>query len=239
MNAPFIIAELPAELVAGSEPWPAAPLDAECLRSDAKCYDCGHESRDQETAAYPAHVGTFLDEAIDMREPVGSELTKVVIAALDARMDRRRGWKANDRANHEQRIRTLIANALRCHFHRKPPRVLFFSKADANAYKEKPQWMRGESLAKAVRQLALLGLVCHQRGTKMPPNSKTRSSASAFWASDDLIQLATAKGANASTSIKRVADGDLVRLFAPKLRPTFDFSNRSLVRNAKRVTSPH
>lgn len=106
--------------------------------------------------------GTWFDEAFDLRAPEGDALLDAVLAILDAseRRTRKRNVTAAEYRN--TRIRKLLANGLRCFYHRDPAWVAYFRKA--NSYSDKGAWLSGKTLKKEVDQLARLGLFEAQTG---------------------------------------------------------------------------
>ncbi|UZW54748.1 hypothetical protein NUH86_14855 [Sphingobium sp. JS3065] len=171
-------------------------------------------------------TGTFFDENIDLRDPEGSALTARILEIYDAVRPRRRkrGRKAL-----AVRIRKLVANGLRGHFFRLPPAVLYFTKADAEQYKDKPTWMKHGALGDVVKALSDAGLVRAIKGKKMPWNSDKKSWASSYWITDDFIHMALDYGISTDSIERRMPVNGLVQLFAPKPGPEFKWYKGGLV----------
>ena len=72
--------------------------------------------------------GTFFDEYVDLRDPEGTILTKLIMEYYDKVRPTKR---KRHRKTLEFRIRRLAANALRAYYFRDCPAVLFIAKADA------------------------------------------------------------------------------------------------------------
>lgn len=72
--------------------------------------------------------GTFLDETINLAGAEGDLLAQQILALLPPVRNR-------DVANHCARVRSVIANGLRCYWHRELPTVSYFRKADGYSKK--------------------------------------------------------------------------------------------------------
>ncbi|MFA5970383.1 MAG: hypothetical protein WC816_14205 [Sphingomonas sp.] len=181
--------------------------------------------------------GTFFDEFIEIRDPEGMALTERVLADFDAVRPRQRKRNQAAQASHAERISRLLANAMRVHFHRALPSVLYFRKADAEWYESSPSWMRHGALGEAVDALADAGLMETITGKKMPLGSATPSTASSYAPTDNLIGMAMECGVTAQSIGRRIPAEELVRLFGPKPQVEFDWIKGGLAqpRRGKRI----
>ncbi len=178
--------------------------------------------------------GTFFDEYVDLRDPEGGRLTDRLVEFYDKVRPKKR---KRGRDTLKLRLRKIAANALRGHYFRHPPAVLYFAKADAEEYVDKPSWMKHGAISDAVTALVEAGLVERIRGKKMPWNSETASWASSYWATDELISMAMECGVSAESIDRRIPADELVQLYAPKPRAEYDRLKGGLVqpRKGKRI----
>ncbi|AEG49679.1 hypothetical protein Sphch_2002 [Sphingobium chlorophenolicum L-1] len=174
--------------------------------------------------------GTFVDEHIDMRDPEGERLTERLVELYD-KVEPRQRKRGRDALR--LRLRRLAANALRGCFYRDPASVLYFRKADTRHYADKPGWMRHGALADIVDAMAKAGLVEALTGRRMPWYSKTRSTASSYRATADLIALAMDCGVTEQSIECRLPADELVRLYGPKGSTEFDWQKGGIVHPAK------
>ena len=173
--------------------------------------------------------GTFFDERIDMLAPGGAALTAKVLEILADGIPRQRKRRQDAQDDHEIRTRKLIANGLRCHFYRDPPRTSYFRRADS--YPDKPRWMRGQQLANAVDDMEAMRLLA-ALDSKQSPN-KDRAYSSSYIVSPALLRLADECGVTA-TSIKRQEPPErLVRLYQRKGPRKFDYDRGRLAKSQK------
>jgi hypothetical protein len=174
--------------------------------------------------------GTFFQEHVDLSEPTGRLLTDSLLEAYDAVTPRQR---KRGREALKLRLRRVAANALRAYFFHKVPAVLYFRKADAKEYLDKPKWMRHGALASVVDGLTVAGLLQRHTGKKMPYGSEVPSWASSYWATEDLLELATNCGAEPSSIVSVLSEDDLVRLYERKPRTEYNRMKGELVRSRK------
>jgi hypothetical protein len=174
----------------------------------------GAEPDEELTRVIVPGKGTFFNQRLDLRDLEGTTFLTQVLELCDAVKPVQRY-----RADHATRVRKLIANALRGYWYRQSPAILYFRKADAPDYADKPRWMRHGALGNAVDTLAKAGLVQGiVVGKRMPWYSRKRSWASSYAATDQLVALALECGLSAKSIELRLQLGELVRLFERKLR---------------------
>lgn len=230
-----------ADELASSGPTEAvqAPADAKALflaqhTSDCSSTPAAASQRMPEKALFAPGRGTFFDEHIDLQEPEGTRLTECIIEYYDEVRPRKR---KRGRDTLALRVRKIVANAMRVHFFRDPPAVLYFRKADTEWYEDKPNWMKHGALGEAVNALADAGLVRKIKGKRMPWQSTRKSWASSYWATDKLVRMALECGVS-KESIDRLIPADaLVQLYAPKPGAQFKLHKGGLVhaRKGKRI----
>lgn len=166
--------------------------------------------------------GVFFDERIHIKEPVGSDFTDRVLDILDAAFPRKRRWKKADFEVHTLRVGAILANAMRVKFFREIPAVLYFAKADAEAYLNKPNWMRHGGLARTIEMLVKVGLFHRITGKKMPVGYEERSWVSSYLPTQSLIALADEVGVSAELIQSTYPDDKLIQLYEPKPDKYFD-----------------
>lgn len=178
--------------------------------------------------------GVFFDHHIDLREPEGGRLTEWLVERFNEQrdMDRHRGietWRL--------RIRKLAANAMRGHFFRTCPAVLYSRGAASAWYREKPDWMRHGGLRDAIDPLIAAGLIDGFDGKKMPGGHQVPSWTASYWATDELVRTALDFGVTPTSIIPDVPEEDLVQLYATKPKPRYDKLRGGLVqpRKGKRI----
>ncbi|MCB2013310.1 MAG: hypothetical protein KDE67_00280 [Sphingobium sp.] len=174
--------------------------------------------------------GTFFDEYVDLRDPEGTILTKLIMEYYDKVRPTKR---KRHRKTLEFRIRRLAANALRAYYFRDCPAVLFIAKADAEQQANKPGWMRHGALGKLVRPLANAKLFHRIRGKKMPWNSNQASWASSYWATKTLLRMALQSGVRKESIYRPIPLDELVQLYAPKPNAKFDTMKGEFIHPAK------
>lgn len=174
--------------------------------------------------------GTFFHEEIDLRDPEGTALTERLVECYYAArpVKRKRGQDTL-----KLRLRKLAANAMRGHFYRTSPAILYYRGAANSAYADKPSWMQHGALGEVVDTLIAAGLVEGILGRKMPDNHPILSWASSYWATPALIRLAQECGVTEDSVGRTVPEDSLVRLFAPKPKGTFDTNKKLLIQPAK------
>ncbi|WP_179948862.1 hypothetical protein [Sphingobium cloacae] len=99
-------------------------------------------------------TGKFFDDALDIRDPEGTVLTNEIIALIAAIEQRRKKRRPVDASNHWILVRKILANGLRCHFHRRPPYVAYLRRTES--YRTGPSWLNGRAIGHAVDLLASL-----------------------------------------------------------------------------------
>lgn len=161
--------------------------------------------------------GVFFDPHIDLREPEVGRLTEWLVERFDRARNKQR---LRDREVWRHRLRKLAANAMRAHFFRDSPAVLYSRGAAAEWYQDKPDWMQHGVLADVVDPLIAVGVLDGIIGKKMPRGLK--SWAASYWATDDLIRMALDCGVTAASIVPDVPEEELVQLFAPKPKPEYD-----------------
>lgn len=178
--------------------------------------------------------GTFFDEFVDLEEPEGSRLTERLLECYDKVRPRQR---KRGRDILRLRLRRIVANAIRGHFYRSPPAVLYFRGASIAAYDEKPSWMKYGALKDVVDALSDAALIDTITGRKMPKSHRQRSWASSYWATEELISLAQECGVKEISVGRRVPTQSLVRLYGPKAEREYDRLNndRFQPRKGKRI----
>lgn len=181
--------------------------------------------------------GTFFEEFIEIRNPEEAALVDRVLAAFDAVRPRQRKRNQAAQASHAERISRLLANAMRAHFYRASPAVLYFRKADAEWYENSPSWMRHGALGEVVDALVDAGLLTAITGKKMPGGYATPSSASSYAPTRNLIGMAIECGVTAQSIDRRIPAEELVRLFGAKPQAEFDWNKGGLMqpRKGKRI----
>ncbi|MEQ1726239.1 MAG: hypothetical protein ABL882_09970 [Sphingopyxis sp.] len=177
--------------------------------------------------------GTFFDEFIDLRDPEGTAFTACILEILEAVRPRQRKRIAEALANHTTRTRKLLANAMRGHFYGTSPATLYYRKADAEAYQNKPRWMRHGTLAETVDAFEDAELVQPITGKWMPHCSKHMSWASSYSPTKKLLHIAAEYGVMADSIERRIPSMDLVQLFEAKPKPIFDVFIGELVHARK------
>lgn len=174
--------------------------------------------------------GTFFHEEIDLRDTEGAALTERLLECYYAArpVKRKRGQDTL-----KLKLRKLAANAMRGHFYRTSPAILYYRGAASRAYEDKPSWMKHGALGDVLDVLIAAGLVEGISGKKMPDNHPTPSWASSYWATQALIRLAQECGVTEDSVGRTVPEDSLVRLFAPKPKGTFDTTKKVLIHPAK------
>lgn len=173
--------------------------------------------------------GVFFDEHIHIKKPVGSAFTGRVLDILDAAFPRKRRWKKADFEVHTFRVSAVLANAMRVQIFREIPAVLYYKKADAEAYADKPDWMRHGALARTIELLVKVGLLLCITGKKMPVGHKERSWVSSYLPAESLIALADEVGVSAELIDWTLPADKLVQLYEPKSDKYFDRIKGKLV----------
>lgn len=122
----------------------------------------GHTSQNPIIPQWGPPKGTWFDESYDLRDPEGGALVEAVLSIMDAAEERIRKRSVAADRNRHIRVRKLLANGLRCFYHRSPAWVAYLRKA--NSYGGKAAWLSGKALAKDVDQLAHFGLLETETG---------------------------------------------------------------------------
>lgn len=178
--------------------------------------------------------GTFFDEYTDLLDPEGAILTERLVEIYDKICPKMR---KKGRETLRLRLRKLAANALRGHFFRDPPPILYYRGAAIKEWQDKPRWMKHGALRHVIDVLINAGLARGITGKKMPGNFKTKSWASSYWATDGLVSLAAECGITPGSIDRQIPTHDLVQLFAPKRKIEFDRMRGELIqpRKGKRI----
>lgn len=150
----------------------------------------------------PIRRGTWFDGAIDFRDPEGEALTKEVIALTAAVRTRQRKRRPLDEINHYRIIRGILANGLRCHYHRRPAWVACLLKAES--YRDGPVWLSGKALSRSIRVIEETGLLIFSIGE--------HGTASTYRISEKCREIAEGLGITSSRLTLRLPPERLVRL---------------------------
>lgn len=191
------------------------------------------DAKSHALAPIEAGKGTFFAKQIDMREPEGTAFTARILAHYDEAKPRGKAWKKDDLATHSTRVRKLLANAMRAYFYRKTPAVLYFTGAASKHYKNEPSWMRHGALGDVTAILEKAGLMTRITGKAMPAHSKRKSTASAYAATQKLIDTAAECGVSADSICTDYKPEWRVQLFGPKPKPVYDFNKGGLIHARK------
>lgn len=176
-----------------------------------------------DTNAEPTR-GTFLDETISLRDPEGEALVADVMGRVAAQRASDRKRRPADIENEKNLLRCLMANGLLCEWHRRPPIVSYFRKADRYSQKpNKPVWLSGRALGRETDLLAAASLV------QLLPGE--RETASGYIVTDELLGLVRSHAVTVQSLRRSIDREDLVRLKEARPRATFDPFMRKLVRH--------
>lgn len=168
--------------------------------------------------------GTFLDETITLRGSEGIALVEKVMQVIASEKVLRRRPHAAELQNERDLLACMLANGLRCQWHRDPPLVAYQRKADAYSTKRnKPQWLSGQALSRTADFLARTELIQTQLGE--------RETSSTYQLHKNLLALAEQHGISESSLQRQFHREDLVRLKGRKPKSTFDPWMRTLVRH--------
>ena len=170
--------------------------------------------------------GTFLDETISLRDPEGGELITAVMEILSDYRVLERARQARYVENDRSLLGCMLANGLRCHWHRQPTVVSYFRKADAKAYREKrnkPVWLSGAALSREAELLARAGLSELFAGE--------RFTSSGFMLSPQLLEVADRHGVTIHSLRRSIHPEDLVRLKEVRPQSTFDVFTMSVTKH--------
>jgi len=173
--------------------------------------------------------GTFLDETIHLRDPEGEAFVAMILEEIANVEQRKRQRRPQDAVDHCNRVRSAMANGLRCYWHRDPRSVSFYTKSDA--YQKiggKPRWMRGRALRELVTLMEIAGLVESKEGR--------RDIASRFMLTPKALAYADAAGVTPKTLKRRVPRDRLVRLNGVKPKKGFDaFTKKTITHKAEQI----
>lgn len=150
----------------------------------------------------PAPRGTWFDGAIDFREPEGEALTRKVLSLTSAVETRKRKRRPFDELNHYRITRGILANGLRCHYHRRPALVACLLRADS--YRDGPDWLSGKALSRSIRVLVEAGLLIASIGEL--------GTASTYQISEKCREIAEGLGVTAGSLTLHLSPERLVRL---------------------------
>lgn len=112
---------------------------------------------DADAPPFLAPKGTWFDEAVDLREPDGSQFTDDVLTRIAPLEPRQRSRRESAEANHRQIVRKILANGFRCFLHRDPAWVAYFRKA--GSYRDSPAWLSGKTMSRTVDLMAEANLL--------------------------------------------------------------------------------
>lgn len=124
--------------------------------------------------------GTWLDPALDIREPEGHTLTSEIMNLMAEVENRKRKLKPVDARNRNALVRAILANGLRCHFFRRPHLVAYWRRTQS--YSTGPKWLNGAAMAAAVDLMARADLLVSHIGM--------RKYASTYQVTDKLLSIA-------------------------------------------------
>jgi hypothetical protein len=153
--------------------------------------------------------GTSFDERLKFRSEAGGQLTNVVLARIAQVERRKRKLKAVDRERRRILVQSILANAFRCFFHREPPYVAYFRKADAYRRKELP-WLNGGALSRIVDLMERAGLL--ELSTGFYGFGSGNGVMSKFAMTPKLYALAITSGLGATSLVLPLRRDELVRL---------------------------
>ena len=109
--------------------------------------------------------GTWFDPLLDFRDPEGHALTTAVLSLIAAIEPRPRKPKQADAQNRYARIRAILANGFRCHFHRRPHRVAFHRhNTGYKNYVGRPSWLNQGSMPTTIELLSAARLIMTCQG---------------------------------------------------------------------------
>jgi hypothetical protein len=145
---------------------------------------------------------TWFDPGVDFREPAGDAFAKTILDLLP--QPQGRGRRVN-RADLYAYVRVILANGLRCHYHRTSAAVTYNRAFERRA--SAPAWPSGRAMSRTTDKLAKMGLLTVETSPRK---------ASVYAVTDDLLERAAACGVTRASLAKRLKDDDLVRLYAPR-----------------------
>lgn len=168
--------------------------------------------------------GTFLDETVLLRDPEGQTFTELVLAKIAGVEVRKRARRPVDQQSHEVLVRCILANGLRCYWHRDPPAVSYLRKSDAyKAFGFKPDWLNGRAIGVAVGLMQQAGLLETWVGT--------RGNASRFTLSEAALSLAAVSGATKQSLHRSRPKSRLIELRGPKSKSHRDSGEGRLAKH--------
>ena len=157
---------------------------------------------------FNSQMGTWFDEAIDLRDPKCDSIIPNVIPLI-AKVDARK--RKISRLSYDNRVtlvRKLIANGIRCRLHRDPAWVAYFRKADG--YRNKPRWLSGEAMRRTIGLLTHSGLV--------ETNLGSIGTSSTYRITERLWAIALESGISESSLVINLPPERLIRLYKRKER---------------------
>lgn len=162
--------------------------------------------------------GTFFDPHVLVADAAGDALVGEVVKLLPQR--RGRGRRINP-DEIEMLVRAILANGLRCSFHRETPFVAHFRRA--SKYTDGPSWLSSRKLLRVVEWMGDLGL--------LTLNAGRRHRASTYAVTDKLQQLAADCGVTRNSVVACVPSKQLLRLYSakPKREPWERKGKRTLL----------
>ena len=150
-----------------------------------------------------APKGTWFHESVDLRDPEKEALAKEALALIAAVETRTRRRRQNDECSYRAAVCRVLANALRCHFFRRPALVAYFRKADG--YRGGPAWLSGDAMSRTVDLLVEAGLLNATLG-------QWGAASSTYSATKKLCCVAQACGITDDSLTLRLPPERLVRL---------------------------
>lgn len=182
------------------------PSQTQSISDDAKV---NHASENAATGA-ELPWGTWFDDAYDFRDPEGDAVTTAVLNCVAVIETRKRRRRAKDAENYYRITRSILANALRCHYFRDPQCVAFTSGAEQQYYKSTPAWLNGEAMKRTLCLLENAGLVTLTTG-------RWQEASSTYVATPALLEIAAQHDITVdSLKAERLRPERLVRLYRQK-----------------------
>jgi len=145
---------------------------------------------------------TWFRPDVDFRNPAGDAFLDTVLDLLPKQTGRGRRVRQVDL---RARIRVILANGLRCYFHRVTPDVAYNRAFERR--KGAPVWPTGRAMTLTTDLLASAGFLTLKVGKR---------TASFYAVTENLVATAVECGITRASLTKRVHYPDVVRLYGPK-----------------------
>lgn len=176
------------------------------------------------SSASGASRGTFLDPTIVLRGDAGALLIAAVADQFVSLRNSRRKRQVRELENEQLLLSCMLANGLRCQWHRSTPVVAYQRKADAGFYAllNRPKWLSAQAVGRAVALLSESGFVEHRVGE--------RGTSSGYSVTRELLTLVEGAGVSERSLGRVLHRQDLVQLKGRKPKPIFDPFTRTLIR---------